>query len=197
MYRIVRMQLRGNAKQAEVRSTTKNVCTRRYNKSQSLRMGCIMREGVRRNALRVLCPKSPHSEESAQHIEWRIPRGYAAVWLQGSVVQGRHDRQSARMCSTQGRCSKYDKKCLHSKVRQISERCGMELFRSTLLPNSRVLYQLVSFCALYTCIVFKKRYKLLCVSIFLFRELYRSQHRKMCQLLVFYTFLALFYIFLP
>ena len=34
-------------------------------------MGCIVREGVRRNALRVLCLKSPHSEESAQHIEWR------------------------------------------------------------------------------------------------------------------------------
>ena len=50
------------------------------------------REGVRRNALRVLCPKSPHSEEAAQHIEWRDPRGHAAVWLQGSVVQGRHDR---------------------------------------------------------------------------------------------------------
>ena len=55
-------------------------------------MGCIVREGVRRNALRVLCPKSPHSEESAQHIEWRTPRGYAAVWLQGNAVQGRHDR---------------------------------------------------------------------------------------------------------
>ena len=38
-------------------------------------------EGVRRNALRVLCPKSPHSEGRAQHIEWRTPRGYAAVWL--------------------------------------------------------------------------------------------------------------------
>ena len=38
-------------------------------------MGCMMREGVRRNALRVLCPKSSHSEESAQHIEWRDPTG--------------------------------------------------------------------------------------------------------------------------
>ena len=26
-------------------------------------------EGVRRNALRVLCPKSPHSEEIARYIE--------------------------------------------------------------------------------------------------------------------------------
>ena len=41
----------------------------------------IEREGVRRNALRVLCPKSSHSEESAQHIEWRDPCGHAAVWL--------------------------------------------------------------------------------------------------------------------
>ena len=30
----------------------------------------IVREGVRRNALRVLRPKSPHSEEIAQYIEW-------------------------------------------------------------------------------------------------------------------------------
>ena len=44
-------------------------------------MCCIAREGVRRNALRVLRPKSPHSEESAQHIEWRDPRGHATVWL--------------------------------------------------------------------------------------------------------------------
>ena len=49
-------------------------------------------EGVRRNALRVLRPKSPHSEEIAQYIEWRDPCGHAAVWLQGSAVQGRHDR---------------------------------------------------------------------------------------------------------
>ena len=39
------------------------------------------REGVRRNALRVLHPKSPHSEEMMQYIEWRTPCGYAAVWL--------------------------------------------------------------------------------------------------------------------
>ena len=38
-------------------------------------------EGVRRNALRVLRPKSPHSEEIAQYIEWRTPCGCAAVWL--------------------------------------------------------------------------------------------------------------------
>ena len=44
-------------------------------------MGCILREGVRRNALRVLRLKSPHSEERAQHIEWRDPCGHAAVWL--------------------------------------------------------------------------------------------------------------------
>ena len=49
-------------------------------------------EGVRRNALRVLRPKSPHSEEIAQYIEWRDPCGHAAVWLKGSAVQGRHDR---------------------------------------------------------------------------------------------------------
>jgi hypothetical protein len=49
----------------------------KYNKMHERRcsMGCIAREGVRRNALRVLCPKSPHFEESAQHIEWRIPTG--------------------------------------------------------------------------------------------------------------------------
>ena len=34
-----------------------------------------LREGVRRNALRVLRPKSPHSEEIAQYIEWRDLRG--------------------------------------------------------------------------------------------------------------------------
>ena len=44
-------------------------------------MGCIVREEVPWMALRVLRPKSPHSEERAQHIEWRTPRGYAAVWL--------------------------------------------------------------------------------------------------------------------
>ena len=42
---------------------------------------CLLSEGVRRNALRVLRPKSPHSEEIAQYIEWRTPRGCAAVWL--------------------------------------------------------------------------------------------------------------------
>ena len=41
----------------------------------------IVREEVPRMALRVLRPKSPHSEERAQHIEWRDPRGHAAVWL--------------------------------------------------------------------------------------------------------------------
>ena len=51
-----------------------------------------LREGVRRNALQVLRPKSPHSEEIAQYIEWRDPCGHAAVWLQGSTVQGRYDR---------------------------------------------------------------------------------------------------------
>ena len=51
-----------------------------------------LREGVRRNALRVLRPKRPHSEEIAQYIEWRDPCGHAAVWLQGSTVQGRYDR---------------------------------------------------------------------------------------------------------
>ncbi len=30
-------------------------------------------EGVRRNALRVLRPKSPHSEDIVQYIEWRDP----------------------------------------------------------------------------------------------------------------------------
>ena len=50
-------------------------------------------EGVQRNALRVLRPKSPHSEEIARHIERRDPCGHAAIWLQGSAVQGRHDRQ--------------------------------------------------------------------------------------------------------
>ena len=30
-------------------------------------------EGVRRNALRVLRPKSSHSEDRAQYIEWRDP----------------------------------------------------------------------------------------------------------------------------
>ena len=49
-------------------------------------------EGVRRNALRVKHPKSPHSEEMMQYIEWRDPCGHVAVWLQGSAVQGRHDR---------------------------------------------------------------------------------------------------------
>ena len=42
---------------------------------------CLLSEGVRRNALRVKHPKSPHSEEIAQYIEWRTPRGCAAVWL--------------------------------------------------------------------------------------------------------------------
>jgi len=51
-----------------------------------LYMGCIKRlyfrgEEVPRMALRVLRPKSPHSKERARHIEWRTPRGYAAVWL--------------------------------------------------------------------------------------------------------------------
>ena len=46
-----------------------------------MRMGCILREEVPRMALRVLRPKSPHSEERARHIEWRDPRGHAAVWL--------------------------------------------------------------------------------------------------------------------
>ena len=32
-------------------------------------------EGVRRNALRVLRPKSPHFEDQAQYIEWRDPTG--------------------------------------------------------------------------------------------------------------------------
>ena len=41
----------------------------------------LLSEGVRRNALRVLRPKSSHSEEIAQYIEWRDPRGHAAVWL--------------------------------------------------------------------------------------------------------------------
>jgi hypothetical protein len=36
--------------------------------------------------------RGPHSEEIARHIERRDPRGHAAVWLQGSAVQGRHDR---------------------------------------------------------------------------------------------------------
>ena len=45
-----------------------------------------------RMALRVLRPKSPHSEGIAQYIEWRDPCGHAAVWLKGSAVQGRHDR---------------------------------------------------------------------------------------------------------
>ena len=34
----------------------------------------------------------PHSEEIARHIERRDPCGHAAVWLQGSTVQGRYDR---------------------------------------------------------------------------------------------------------
>ena len=51
-----------------------------------LQMGCIMRtyfrgEEVPRMALRVLRPKSPHSKEVAQYIEWRDPCGHAAVWL--------------------------------------------------------------------------------------------------------------------
>ena len=68
-------------------------------------MVCILREGVRRNALRVLRPRSPHFEESAQHIEWRDPCGHAAVWLQGSVVQGRHDRLCSVMLLHQLCCS--------------------------------------------------------------------------------------------
>ena len=36
---------------------------------------CFTSEGVRRNALRVLRPKSPHSEGIAQYIEWRDLRG--------------------------------------------------------------------------------------------------------------------------
>ena len=40
-----------------------------------------LREGVRRNALQVLRPKSPHSKDEAQYIEWRDPCGHAAVWL--------------------------------------------------------------------------------------------------------------------
>ena len=44
-------------------------------------MGCILREEVPQMALRVLRPKSPHSKEKTQYIEWRIPCGYAAVWL--------------------------------------------------------------------------------------------------------------------
>ena len=47
----------------------------------TLKKCCLLSEGVRRNALRVLRPKSPHSEEIAQYIEWRTPRAYAAVWL--------------------------------------------------------------------------------------------------------------------
>ena len=35
----------------------------------------MMREGVRRNALRVLHPKSPHSEGVVQYIEWRDRTG--------------------------------------------------------------------------------------------------------------------------
>ena len=58
------------------------------------KMCVFLSGGVRRNALRVLHPKSPHSEEMVQYIEWRTPCGYAAVWLQGSAVQGRHDRPS-------------------------------------------------------------------------------------------------------
>ena len=38
-------------------------------------------EEVPRMALRVLRPKSPHSEDVAQYIEWRDPCGHAAVWL--------------------------------------------------------------------------------------------------------------------
>ena len=64
------------------------------NLTLSLNTHCLLSEGVRRNALRVLHPKSPHSEEMVQYIEWRTPCGYAAVWLQGSAVQGRHDRPS-------------------------------------------------------------------------------------------------------
>jgi hypothetical protein len=60
------------------------------------------REGVRRNALRVLRPKSPHSEDYAQHIEWRDPCGHAAVWLQGSAVQGRHDRPRSDIMKDDG-----------------------------------------------------------------------------------------------
>ena len=45
----------------------------------------------------------------------------------------------------------------------------MELFRSTLLPNSRGLYQLVSFCALCTCIIFKKKIQaIVCFDIFIY-----------------------------
>ena len=51
------------------------------------------REEVPWMALRVLRPKSPHFEDWAQYIEWRDPCGHAAVWLKGSAVQGRHDRQ--------------------------------------------------------------------------------------------------------
>ena len=42
---------------------------------KKVRMGCILREEVPRMALRVLRPKSPHSEERARHIEWRDLRG--------------------------------------------------------------------------------------------------------------------------
>ena len=50
--------------------------TSRFMLGRSPHTGCIVRlyfrgEGVRRNALRVLRPKSLHSEDYAQYIEWR------------------------------------------------------------------------------------------------------------------------------
>ena len=58
-----------------------------------------LREGVRRNALRVLRPSCHHSEETAQHIEWRDPCGHAAVRLQGSGTQGSRDRLNKKLCN--------------------------------------------------------------------------------------------------
>ena len=46
-----------------------------YSLTTNLSYSYQLREGVRRNALRVLRPKSPHSEEIAQYIEWRDLRG--------------------------------------------------------------------------------------------------------------------------
>ena len=91
-------------------------------------------------------------------------------WLCGKRSKRGHPQFAAQILMTSGlrRANVATRECEAgrcSKVRQISERCSMELFRSTLLPNARVLYQLVSFCSLCTCIIFKKRYKLLCVSM--------------------------------
>ena len=110
----------------------------KYNKSQSSRMGCIMREGVRRNALRVLCLKSPHSEESCCFIK---PRQMFEV-RQKNVCTRRYDKSQNAV-----------------------------VWNCFVLPCCRTRGFSISLYLFVLCVLVlfsKKRYKLLCVSIFLF-----------------------------